>query len=281
MAATKGTTAIESRGKRRPIFPANIATAQEIAMQRERTQALWPWYFVPFYEPDVSPECRAFVLGEYQPEDDEEKAMLLAELSSARTIRSDTRMAVIQAPGACAAERSYYQRKGFRLISPVAGETGGGSGQDFLMWPPHLDDGHMINGMLTDPYIGINTVIADLTARQKWALAQLQAKIDVTTDLSREGDGQSKRYHRNVVSRLKARYRIVENGIPTVKEMQAFFLRFERLRLQSQQDARLKEQQALQQRVDNLGAQEQAVMNEINAGVEADWSGGVPEPVGA
>ena len=31
----------------------------------DRTQTFWPWYLKPFHEPNVSEQCRAYVLGQY------------------------------------------------------------------------------------------------------------------------------------------------------------------------------------------------------------------------
>lgn len=252
--------------KHRAILPLRLGAA----FDTERIQSLWPWYFLPFTEPDVSNECRAFVLGEFEPADDDERKLLIAELAAIGTIRADTNECVMQCPGAAAAVRGDYQRKGLRLLSPVAGESSGDASRPFVMWPPQVDDGHQMGNTLTDPFVGLGTVVESLVERKVWALAQLDAKIDVASEMAKEGDGSSRRYQRAIVAALRNRKRRLDNGIPTVQELRLFFLQFERLRLQAQQDARIKEQQALQERVTSLTAQEQ----QLAASIDSELAGG-------
>lgn len=246
--------------RRRPILPMRLDRVALVQAQREKTQALWPWYLAPFWEPDVSPECKAMVEGNYTPEDAEERALLLTELANAHTIRADAASAIFQAPGAISTERGYYKREGCFMISPVEGEPNDPN-QPLNIYPPQLDDNPMFGS------VGLKTVQAELASRLKWALAQLDAKIEVAADMAREGDGSQRRYYRNVVAKLRQTRRAFEMGLPTVKELEHFFLVFERLRLQSRQDARMRQEAALQQQVDMITGREQAVLAEINAGV--------------
>lgn len=230
----------------------------------DKTQALWPWYLKPFREPDVSPECRDFVLGEYEPADEEETRLLQSELYEADTVQSDINMSIVQQPGAASAVRQDYYAKGFRLVSPTTGEASGGPA--LQIWEPQMHSGYNVNGVQTEHYIGINEIIEDLSTRRKWALAQLQAKIDINTELARESEN-NKPYVRRIVAALRQRHSRVANGLPTAKELQLWFKQFELQRLHSRQDQRIREQQALQGRIDNQSQDIVRLQNEI----QADW----------
>lgn len=255
-----------SRGRRRPLFPYTPLRPQ-VSGQEDKTQALWPWYLIPFREPAVSPECRAFVLGEYLPDDEEEVRILRSELADAATVRADANSAIVQAPGACSALRQDYLTKGFRLISPTTGEASGGP--PLQIFEPQLKSAYQVGLTPTDPYIGIEDIVAELSTRQKWALAQIDAKIEVASEMAREANGQERRYNRAIVAALRRRRQAVENGIPTVKELQRFFKQFELQRLESRQDQRLKEQQALQGQINDQTAQIARLTSEISS--EAGW----------
>lgn len=260
-------SAPQSRGTRRPLLPYTPRRVQ-VTGQEDKTQALWPWYFVPFREPDVSPECKAFVLGEYEPEGDEERQLLLSELTMAMTLRGDANMAIVQAPGACSSLRQDYATKGMQLITPTTGEASGGP--PLQLFEPQLTSGHMVGRTLTDPYIGITEVLADLEVRRKWVLAQLDAKIEDSMERSKDGESETRRYMRAVVGALRRRRQLIANGLPTVKELSLFFKRFELQRLESQQDQRMKEQQALQGRIDDQSQQIARLASEVQAAV---WGG--------
>ena len=108
-------------------------------------------------------------------------------------------------------------------------------------------------------------------------LAQIDAQIADSTERAKEGDGTQRRYYRDRVSKMRQTRRLMEAGVPTVKELEHFFLVFERLRLQSRQDARMRQEAALQQQVDSMYGREQAVMAEINAGITgSEWQEAVP-----
>ncbi len=258
--ATKTATP-ETRGMRRPLLP-YVPRRQNDPGVQDKTQALWPWYLVPFNVPDVSPECRAFVMGEYETDDEEEIALLRSELVDARTIRGDGNTAITQQPGSCSAVRQDYAHDGFRLISPIAGEADSG----LNLWEPQIESGHAIGRTLTDPFVGLRDVVEDLGIRQKWQLAQLDAKIATAQERMKDETGESKRYQRAIVSALRRRRGAVENGLPTVKELQLFFKKFELQRLESTQDVKLKQAQATQGQIDNTSRDIARLTSEIAEG---------------
>src|SRR4030095_8623595 len=124
---------------RRPILPMRLDRAAFVVAQREKTQALWPWYLVPFADLDISPDCRGMVEGTYTPQDEDERLMLQTELVNANTVCGDAASAIIQAPGAISAERNHYRRKGFQMISPVEGEPND-MNQPLNIYTPQLED---------------------------------------------------------------------------------------------------------------------------------------------
>ncbi len=261
----------QSRGMRRPLLP-YAPTRQSGGGVEDKTQGLWPWYFIPFYEPDVSPECKAWVEGTYTPVDADEIAMLQSELAEANTIRGDATTAIIQAPGGAAAVRQDYQAKGFRLISPVAGDAD----NSLNIWPPQVESGHTVGRTLTDPYVGVKEIIESLNMRHKWQLAQLDAKIAMTEERMRDETGESKRFERTRTAAMKRRRNMVANGMPTVAELRHRFGQFELQRLQSQQDAKMKEAIATQGRIDNASAEVARLASEVNA--SSSWPPAGSEP---
>src|SRR3954468_20049431 len=86
-----------------PIYPVDMRRLMARAADGvDLTQALWPWYLAPWFEPDVSPETKAWVEGEYEPADEEEKRLLLTELAEAPTVRGAGMNPIIQMPGGIA-----------------------------------------------------------------------------------------------------------------------------------------------------------------------------------
>lgn len=262
--ATKTQTLDTARGKHRPLLP-YVPVRNNVPGEEDRTQALWPWYFLPFPQMRVSPECEAFIMGEYVPDDEEERAILRSELIDAPTVRATANDCIIQAPGAASAVRQDYYSKGFRAVSPVTGEASGGP--PLQMYEPQLESGFGIGHQQTDSYIGINDIIKELDRRMKWSLAQLDAKIEDAVERTKEGDGQNKRYMRAAVSSLRRRRAAVANGVPTAKELQLFFKRFELQRLESREDQHLKEQQALQGRINDQNMAIARLASEVSADV--------------
>jgi len=245
---------------RRSILPYAPRRNSEIQIG-DKTQSLWPFYLVPWFRPDVSPECEDFVMGEYEPENEDELQLLLSELVNCNTVRGDANMAITQQPGSCAAVRQDYALDGFQLISPISGEADG----ELKLWEPQKVSGHSIGRNLTDPFIGLEDVIADLTVRQRWQLAQIDAKIVIATEQMKEGDGETKRYQRSIVAALRRRRTLVANGLPTVPELQLWFKRFELQRLESTQDVKLKQAQATQGRIDDQSREVARLTSEIAA----------------
>lgn len=274
MATTK--TPEASKRTHRALLP-TLPRRDQSSQVGDKTQALWPWYLVPFNEPNVSPECRAMVMGEYEPEDEDEKQILLSELANAGMVRGDAATAIVQAPGACSAVRQDYAAKGMRLISPITGEASGGPA--LQIFEPRTESGHTVGRVLTDPYIGIKDVITDLEVRKRWALAQLDAKIALATEMMRDTDGETKRYYRNIVSALRSTRNRVDNGLPTIQELQLHFKRYELQRLESQQDRRLREEQVLQGRINDTSRDIARLTDEING--SAVWPPAGAEPVEA
>ena len=247
--------------KRRAIFP-SIGRRVSMPGEGDRTQALWPWYLKPFNEPNVSEQCAAFVRNEYQPDDEEEKAILRGELVSAHTIQASAADCIVQAPGAASPVRQDYYNKGFRLVSPTTGEAS--SGPALQIFPPQMNSGYLVGNVQVEHFIGVKDIIVELNRRLPWALAQIDAKIEDATERAREDSGETKRYMRAAVAALKRQRLAVANGIPTENELYRFFLIFERQRMESQQDQRLKEQQMLQGRVDDMSASIARLDSEIN-----------------
>jgi len=266
---TKPLEALETEApkvRRRPILPMRLDRVAYVQAQREKTQALWPWYLVPFPDLDISADCRAMVEGTYTPVDEDERLMLQTELVNANTVCGDAASAIIQAPGAIATERAHYRRKGFQMISPVEGEPND-MNQPLNIYPPQVEDNPHFGS------VGLKTVQAELAKRQKWVLAQIDANVMDSMERAKEGDGTQRRYYRDRVSKMRQTRRAIEMGLPTVKELEHFFIVFERLRLQSRQDARMRQEAALQQQVDSMFSREQSVMAEINAGVTgSEWA---------
>src|SRR5262245_40986753 len=253
--------------RHRAILPMRLDRMAFITAQREKTQALWPWYLVPFPYMDISIECRAMVEGTYKPADEDERLLLQTELAGANTVCGDAPSAIVQQPGAISVERAFYKREGFKIISPCEGEPNDPN-QPLNIYPPQLEDSMEFGS------IGIKNLQLELRRRQPWVLAQIDAHIADGLDRAREGDSTQRRYYRDRVAKLRAARRAQENGLPTVKELEHFFLVFERLRLQARQDARMRQEAALQQQVDVIYGREQAVLAEINAGVTgAEWAG--------
>ena len=262
-AATATRSKAPSQAKHRAILPSAARRGLLMPGEGDKTNALWPWYLMPFNMPVVSEQCEAYVKGEYEPEDEEEKAILRGELIAANTILASARDCIVQAPGGASPVRQDYYAKGFRLVTPTAGEAS--SGPALRMWPAQLEGGYHVGNHQTEQYIGIRDIVIDLRSRLPWALAQLDAKIEDASERAREDTGQNKRYMRAVVAALKQHRLRLANGIPTEKELQLFFLRFEQQRMESQQDQRLKEQQHLQGRIDDNTAAIVRLQSEINS----------------
>lgn len=254
-----------SRGLHRPLFPYAPRRAVQQG-EEDRTQGLWPWYLMPFREPYVSPECKAFVLGKYKPPTEVERSLLLSELAEANTVRGDAASAIIQAPGACSALRQEAAAEGMQLISPVTGEASGGP--ELQIYEPQEHSGHQLGRIFTDPFIGVTEVVEELERRLPWALTQLDARIEECSEHVLEGTADQRRYMRQAVASMKRTRTNIANGVPTVKELQLFFKRFELQRLESQQDQRIKHERALQGRIDDQSMQIQRMTAEIQ---QAQW----------
>lgn len=247
--------------KHTPIYPVDMRRLLNRAADGvDLTQALWPWYLAPWHEPDVSPETKAWVEGTYEVNDEEERRLLLTELAEAPTVRSIGINPIIQMPGGIASERGYQRSKGMKIISRVRGEPND-SNQPLEIRGPTLDDDPEFGS------IGLKTVVAELERRQNWALKQLDAKIYSAEEMATAGDNTQKRYYRTVVSALKRAQRRFENGMPTVAELQRWFLEFERQRIRSRQSAQYLAEQAREQQISNLDQQ----IGEITSSIEAEW----------
>lgn len=255
-----------SKLRHNPIFPVDLnRLARRAADGIDLTQALWPWYLVPWEEPDVSPETKAYVEGTYEPEDEEERQLLLTELVEMGTVRGIGATPIVQQPGGVAAERGYQRRKGMRIISRVNGEPNDPN-QPLEIRGPLLEDDAEYGS------IGLKTVVAELERRQPWALAQLEARILGAEDMAKTGDSTQRQYHRVRASALKRIKRRWEVGIPTVAELQRWFLQFERMRIQSRRSAQYLAEQARERQIASLD-------NEIDALgglIERDWGEPVP-----
>lgn len=266
--ATKET----SKLRHNPIFPVDLVRLNNRNNMHgpdesmDHTNALWPWYLAPWIEPDVSPETRDYVLGTYTPEDENERSVLLTELAEMPTVRSVGMNPIVQQPGAIASERGYQRASGMRIISRVRGEPNDPN-QPLEIRGPSVDD---------DPEYGstgLKNVVKELERRQPWALAQLDAKIEAASEMALAGDNTQRRYYRRIVSDLKRVKRRWEVGIPTVQELERWFLTFERMRIQSRQSAAYAAEQARQQQVRDLDAQ----IAGLTESIEAEWQdAGVP-----
>lgn len=254
-----------SRGLRRPIFPYAPRQAQ-MTGQEDRTQGLWPWFLMPFRPPLVSAECKAYVEGKYTPASESERLLLLSELSEANTVRGDANSAIVQAPGACSALRQECQAEGLQLISPVTGEASGGP--ELQIYEPQEHSGHQVGRVLTDPFIGVTELIAELERRKPWALMQLDARIEESVEHTTEGPAEQRRYMRQAVASMKRTRQLIANGMPTVAELRLWFKRFELQRLESQQDQRIKHERALQGRIDDQSQQIARMASEIQ---QSQW----------
>lgn len=275
MATRVATTKHPSAGKHRAILPYAPRRGVLMPGEGDKTQALWPWYLMPFNKPNVSEQCEDFVEGNYEPEDEEEKAILRGELIAANTILASAADCIVQAPGGASPVRMDYYAKGFRLVTPTTGEASGGP--PLRMWPAQMESGYGVGSAATEQFIGIKDIVDDLNRRLPWALAQLDAKIEDTTERAREDTGQQKRYDRAIVAALKQQRLRLVNGIPTPNELARFFLMFERQRMESQQDQKLKEQQHLQGRIDDNSA----AIARLDSEISRETWGEVPEELPA
>ena len=231
-------------------------------INHDRLYEFWPWYLAPFSKPKVSEQCAAWVeSGMTGKITDSQKRVWQRQLARFATIKSDTASALTRKPGAASTDREAYRRKGFILCQRVEGEIGQ---SDFPLniWEPtlHGDQGR---------YYGCIEIVEELKKRLPWAVAQITARIAQTT-LRMENRGISASqldYAEDSLGKLNERLADLKaDSIPDPNILLAFFLRFERVRKEVQQDAKYKEQLSRANAIQGLQEREQAALAAAAAG---------------
>lgn len=250
------TTDVATRA-RNPIMPMD-----EVALDRVYTY--WLWYLAPFKKPRVPAECEAWVLDGMKGKlNDRTRAAWQRALARAATIAGDAAGAMTRKPGSLPGEREAYRRKGFQLLQRAEGEVGNAE-YNYRAWRPEMDGG--------EGYIGCRQLAEELRRRLPWAIAQVEARIaELRKRIDNRGTtaSQGEYMEMSVGACNEALERLTgpdakraDGGydleaaayysLPLAEELHAFFLRFDRMVLEASQDARLKQQMALQGQISDL-----------------------------
>lgn len=211
------------------------------SVARDRIYEYWAWYLAPFRRPPVSDECESWVLGKNVRRASGPRIVSWQRrLAAAQTVKADPASALVRKPAGLAADREMYRRKGFLLCQRIVGEVGNAD----YPYQPYVTD---MTGRAGE-YLGCEEIVEELQRRRPWYIAQLRARMaELERRLERRGLTVDQiHYAEETLDALDAALRREqEYRLPTPGELRAFFLRYERLRLEGQLDARFNQQRAL------------------------------------
>lgn len=257
--------------ERRPIFP-----MEEVATDRVANFHIW--YMAPFKDPTkvatlgrkVPAAATAWVeSGMTTKVTERTKQSWQRALARAATIAGTPADAMTRKPGSLPGDREQYRRKGFQICQRVEGEVGNGE-YPFRAWRTSMTGG--------ENFIGCREIVAELKRRLPWTIAQMEARIYDWQRRVEAGKGISSSQADYMEAAIGATQEALErlvgpNGrtkdgydleacafycLPLAEELEAFFIRFDRVLIEASQDARMKEQMARQNQIASLGAAETA-----------------------